>query len=205
MLNFLLGWRNKWRRLGAHLEQHGERAPATVVEISKWGSTHSSEGWSMDDEMLARMPGESLAPSNTAEYVIRKTRLRVRPADATEFEVECKMRYGDWGGSVPKAGDEIDVIFDPDDHQKVMVAPPTQEEEALRTAEALGKADIGVTIGGHGAKPGTGKAPSDEQMADYAQQMDTAQSMLEQAQKFMSGDAKPGDDPAKKPDEERDS
>jgi hypothetical protein len=202
MLNFLLGWRNKWRKLGAHLEQHGVRAPATVVEIAKWGADHESQGWSVDDEALSRMPGESLAPAKTRYYYVRKTRLRIRPADEPEFEMEGKVRFGDWGREVPTAGAEIEVIYDPNDHSKVMVAPPTAEEEAIRTAEALGKADIGITLGGGGGKPAPPKPVSDEQIASEQEAMDQAQSMLEQAQQFMPGLGQGGDKKSEKKDEE---
>jgi hypothetical protein len=100
--------------------------------------------------------------------------------------MQGKIRFGDWGRYVPKVDEEIEVIYDPNDHSKVMVAPPTAEEEAIRTSEALSKAKIGLTLGGGGAKPAQGTKPtSDEQMADHQQQMDQAQSMLEQAQQFM--------------------
>ena len=196
MLNFLLGWRNKWRKLGAHLEEHGVRAPATVIDIAKWGSNHEAEGWSPDDELLARMPCDTLAPSNSGGYAVRKARLRIRPANEPEFEMEGKIRFGDWGRYVPKVGDEIEVVYDPSDHQKVMVAPPTEEEELIRRSEALSKAKIGMTLGGGGAKPaqGTTKPLSDEQLAGYQQQMDQAQSMLEQAQQFMPPEKSDKDD-----------
>jgi hypothetical protein len=202
MLDFILRWRSRWRKLAAHLEQHGVRARATVVDISKSGANHHYEGeWSPENELIRKMPGETLAPSNTGDWHVRKTRLRIRPADEPEFEMEGKLRYGDWGLDIPKVGDEISVVYDPDDHTKVMVAPPTAEEEALRTAEALGKAKIGFTVGGGGAKPGGGKPPTEEQLAGYEQQMDQAQSMLQQAQQFMSGEVKPGEMPKERDEE----
>lgn len=199
MLDFILRWRSRWRKLAAHLEQHGVRAPATVVEIAKWGTDHEYQGgeWDPEDEVIRKMPGETLAPSNTGNWYVRKTKLSVRPADQPEFEMEGKIRFGDWGLDIPKAGDEIDVVYDPNDHRKVMVAPPTAEEEALRTAEALGKAKIGFTVGGGGARPGGGQPPSEEQLAASQNQMDQAQAMLEQAQQFMSGGRKPDEDPEK--------
>lgn len=206
MLDSILRWRSKWRKLAAHLEKNGVRAPATVVDIASWGSDHESQSGEIDleDELIRKMPGETLAPSNTGAWYVRKTKLKIRPADEPEFEMEGKIRYGDFGLKVPKAGAEIDVVYDPNDHQKVMVAPPTAEEEALRTAEALGKAKIGFTVGGGGARPGGGQPPSDEQMAGYQQQMDQAQSMLQQAQQFMSPQAKPDEDPEKDKDSKSD-
>ena len=199
MLDSILRWRSKWRRLAAHLEKTGVRAPATVVDIASWGSDHeySSGEWDPEDEIVRQMPGEKLAPSHTGSWYVRRTKLKIRPADEPEFEMEGKIRYGDWGLDIPEAGAEITVVYDPNDHSKVMMAPPTDIEEAVRTAEALGDAKIGFTVGGGGAKPGTGQPPSEEQMAGYQQQMDQAQSMLEQAQQFMSGGREPDDDPEK--------
>jgi hypothetical protein len=199
MLDSILRWRSRWRRLAAHLEKNGVRAPATVVDIASWGSDHefSSGEIDLEDELIKKMPGETLAPSNTGAWYVRKTKLKIRPADEPEFEMEGKVRYGDHGLKVPKAGTEIEVIYDPNDHSKVMVAPLTDMQEAVRTAEALSKADIGFTVGGGGAKPGGGKPPSEEQLAASQNQMDQAQAMLEQAQQFMSGGRKPDDDPEK--------
>ena len=144
------------------------RASATVVDIASWGSDNESSQGEIDleDELIKKMPGEKLAPSNTGAWYVRKTKLRIRPADGPEFEVERKMRYGDWGLDVPKAGDEIAVVYDPDDHSKVMVAPPTDMEEAVRTANALSKADIGFSVGTGGASPAPAKPVSEEQVEE---------------------------------------
>jgi hypothetical protein len=193
---------NKWRKLGKHLDEHGSRAPATVVEIAKSGREVRSEGFGPLDSIrgLTGDKGTPLAP-NSDHYSVRRTRLRVRPADGPEFEVERDMRFGDYGRYVPKAGEEIEVVYDPDDHEKVMVAPPTAEEEQMRAAVALGKADIGFTVGGSGQ--GTGQPPSDAQLAQQQQAMDQTQSMLEMAQQFMSGQTKPGEVPSEDDDEEK--
>jgi hypothetical protein len=200
MLDAILRWRSKWRRLAAHLEKNGVRAPATVVEIASWGSDNTSSRGEIDleDELENRMPGNTLAPANTSEWYVRKTKLKIRPEGEPEFEMEGKIRYGDWGLDVPKAGDEIDVIYDPNDHSKVMRAPLTDMEEAQRISNALGDAKIGIQVGGGGAKVGGAKPPSEEQLAASQNQMDQAQSMLEQAQQFMPGLGKPGEDSEKK-------
>src|SRR4051794_5793077 len=206
MLDSILRWRSKWRRLAAHLEKNGVRAPATVVDIASWGSDHEYSGGEIDleDELIRQMPGEKLAPSNTGSWYVRKTKLKIRPADEPEFEMEGKVRYGDWGLDLPKAGAEINVIYDPNDHNKVMRAPLTDMEEAVRTSEALGNAKIGFTVGGGGGKQGSGQPPSDEQLAGSQQQMDQAQGMLQQAQQFMSGEVKAGEDPTRKKKSEDD-
>jgi hypothetical protein len=187
----------KWRKLYKHLGQHGVRAPATVVDIAKHGVTHRAEGWNPLDELADATVGQ--AP-NSAAYEVRKTRLRIRPSDEPEFEVEGKMRWGDYGTYVPKAGEEIEVIYDPNDHEKVVLAPPTAEQEALRTAEALSKAKVGFQIGGGGAKAGgSGKPPTEEQVTQQAQAMDQAQGMMQLAQQYMSGELKPGQVPGSPP------
>ncbi len=194
----------RWRKLAKHLEEHGRRAPATVVEIAKHGVEHRSEGIGMPDavaDVVSGSAGDSLVPRNSGGYAVRSAKIRIEPADGPAIEVERKMRFGDWGRYVPKAGEKIEVVYDPGDPEKVLVAPPTSEEEQARTIAALSKADIGFTVGGGGAK-GTGEPVSEEQMAQHQESMDQAQQMLEQAQQFMSG-GKPGQTPPKKKDEKR--
>jgi hypothetical protein len=193
---------NKWRKLAKHLEQRGTRAPATVVDIASSGHEVRSEGFGPLDairELSRDKSGSTLAPSSS-RYSVRRARLRIRPADGQEFEVERDMRFGDYGRYVPKAGEEIEVVYDPDDHEKVMVAAPTAEEEQMRAAIALGKADIGFTVGGGGQ--GTGEPPSEEKLAEQQKSMNQAQSMLEMAQQFMSGGTKPGEMPAEEAGED---
>ena len=191
----------KWRKLYKHLGQHGVRAPATVVDIAKHGVNHHSEGWDplemLADEAFGRAP-------NSAEYAVRRTQLRVRPTNEPEFEVEGKMRWGDYGTYVPKAGDEIEVLYDPNDHEKIVLAPPTAEQEAIRTAEALSKAKIGFQVGGGGAKAGSAKPPTEEELEQRVQSMDQsmdqAQGMMKMAEQFMSGQVSPGQMPGSQPD-----
>jgi putative oligomerization/nucleic acid binding protein len=170
----------KQRRKRKHLERNGKRAPATVVEIAALG--WETEGGEIGD-IVGDIEDMGVGPgSGTPEReIIRKTKLRVRPADEPEFELEQRIRYGAYGREVPKAGDEIEVLYDPEDHEKVMVAPPTAEEEALRTAEALSKAKIGFTVGGHGGRPRPASAEDLDQATERNEQaMDQAQAMLQQ-------------------------
>lgn len=192
---------SKWRKLAKHLEQHGRRAPATVVEIAKHGSEVRSEGIGIS-HLMPGSAGDSLLPRNSGGYMVRRAKLAVRPANEPGFEVERKIRFGDWGRYVPKSGEEIEVVYDPNDHEKLLVAPPTAEEEQARTIAALSKADIGFTVGGGGGAKGSGEPVSDEQMAQHQQSMDQAQQMLDQAQQFMSGGL-PGQSPPEKKDEKR--
>lgn len=193
----------RWRKMAKHLEKHGRRVPATVVEIAKHGYQTSAEGYGPEDligDLAGSSAGDSLAPRKSGGYAVRKAKIRIEPPDGEPIEVERKMRFGDWGRYVPKAGERIEVVYDPDDPEKVMVAPPTPEEEQARTMEALSKADVGMTLGAGGMK-GSGQPVSDEQMAQHQQAMDQAQQMLEQAQQFMSGGGQPGASPPAKSEE----
>jgi hypothetical protein len=169
----------KKQRMINRLEREGVRAPATVVEIAKSGTETRSEGFNPIGEKLG-------LDSKTGYYATRKATLRVSPQGEPEFEAQDRFRFAEYGRTVPKAGDRIDVLYDPDDHAQVCVAPPTAEEEALRTAEALSKAKIGFTVGGQGAPPRPASAEDrDQAMEQNEQAMDQAQAMLEQAQQFM--------------------
>jgi hypothetical protein len=164
----------KQKRKRRDLEQNGRRAPATVVEIAATGWETSEEGFNV--------PGLS---SGIGREIVRKTTLRVRPAGEPEFEIEQRVRYGAYGGTVPKAGDEIEVLYDPEDHERMIVAPPTAEQEAIRTAEALSKAKIGFTVGGDPKPAGAGDL--DQAMKQNQQAMDQAQAMLQQYNAMTGG------------------
>jgi hypothetical protein len=48
-----------------------------------------------------------------------KTKLRVEPADEPQFEVEERFRYPQL--SIPAVGSRLGVIYDPSDHDKIMI------------------------------------------------------------------------------------
>jgi hypothetical protein len=85
------------------LEENGRRANATVLEIASRGMTITH--------------GNDAIVSNTK--VVLKTRLRVEPDGEPAFEVEEKFRYSQF--AIPSAGTVLPVIFDPDDHDKIML------------------------------------------------------------------------------------
>ena len=193
---------DRWRKMAKHLEQHGRRVPATVLEVSEAGIETRSEGIGLEN-LVPGSGGDTLVPRNSGGYMVRKAKIRIEPPDGPPVEVERKMRFGDWGRYVPKAGERIEVVYDPNDPEQVLVAPPTAEEEAIRTAEALGKADIGMTIGGGGNRPATPQPISDDAMAQHQQAMDQAQKMMEQAQQFMGGGQADQTPPAEGEDEKK--
>jgi hypothetical protein len=93
------------RRTERKLEDHGTHAPATVLAISDRGMSVSHNG------------GHLVADTE----VILKTHLRVEPAGEPSFEVEKRFRYGQL--AIPSAGSQVAVIFDPEDHDELMLDP----------------------------------------------------------------------------------
>jgi hypothetical protein len=97
----MLGKRSK--RSQNKLEESGTKATATIVEIAEKGIATSS--------------GQEGIVANT--QVVRKTRLRVTPENEPEFEVTQRFRFPQ--DAVPSAGRVISVIYDPADHDKIML------------------------------------------------------------------------------------
>src|SRR3954447_3863473 len=93
------------RRTQRKLEEHGTHAPATVLAISDRGMTVSHNG------------GHLVADTE----VILKTHLRVEPAGEPSFEVKKRLRYDQL--AMPSAGSQVAVIFDPQDHDELMLDP----------------------------------------------------------------------------------
>jgi hypothetical protein len=89
------------RRARKKLEEHGRRAPAVVVEIADSGMSISS--------------GQLVSGTE----LVLKTKLRVQPSDEPEFEVEQRFRYPQL--SIPSVGTRLGVIYDPSDHDKIMI------------------------------------------------------------------------------------
>jgi hypothetical protein len=168
----------KKQRMINRLERVGVRAPATVVEIAKSGYEVRSEGFNPIGEKLG-------LDSKTGYYATRKATLRVSPQGEPEFEAQGKFRFAEYGRTIPKAGDRIDVLYDPADHEQVCIAPPTAEEEQARAAAALSEAKVGFGVDLRG---GGTKQDKDEALKQNEEAMEQAQAMLEQAQKFMGGD-----------------
>ena len=108
------------RRLRKHLERHGRRARATVLEISNrgWNEFRDERGWD----------AESHSADPMRSWCRRETRIRVAPEGAPELELEAKLTFRLL--TLPEAGAEIDVIYDPDDPGKVVVDEGRQLERA---------------------------------------------------------------------------
>ena len=90
-------------RTRKRLEENGRTANATVIEIASRGMTVTT--------------GNEQIVANTK--VVLKTKLRVEPDAEPAFEVEQRFRYSQF--AIPSVGSVIPVIYDPDDHDKIML------------------------------------------------------------------------------------
>jgi Short C-terminal domain len=148
------------KRLKKQLEESGKRANATVIEIAEKGMavTRGAEGVIGNTELAL------------------KTHLRVQPDDEPEFEVKKRFSYPQL--AVPSAGQTVPVIYDPSDHDKIIVdhSPAAQQSAAFQAAgidagqigqlmeqaqqlrAQAGQAQAGAP--GMGQMPGTSPAPA---------------------------------------------
>jgi hypothetical protein len=103
------------RRTRKRLEEAGKPAMATVLEIAENG--------------ISVTTGPEGVVASTA--LALKTTLKVQPTDEPEFEVKTTFRYPQL--SVPSAGQQLAVIYDPEDHDKIMLddSPEAQSNAAL--------------------------------------------------------------------------
>jgi hypothetical protein len=91
------------KRAQKKLEENGTKAQAIVLEIA--------------DKGIAVTSGQETIVSNTE--VARKVRLKVTPDNEPEFEVSQRFRFPQ--DEVPSAGQTIAVIYDPSDHDRIML------------------------------------------------------------------------------------
>lgn len=102
------------KRLRKRLEENGVRAQARVIEVAEKG-------------MAVTNGAESVVANTTLAL---KCRLEITPPDGTPaFQVHERFRFSQF--AVPSAGQTIPVIFDPADHEKVML---DEDPEAARNA-----------------------------------------------------------------------
>jgi len=106
------------KRLVKHLEENGKRANATVMEVAEKG--------------MAVTSGAEGVVANTT--IALKARLKVQPDDEPEFEVTQRFRFPQL--AIPSAGMVIPVIYDPSDHDKLILdeSPEAQQQTALASA-----------------------------------------------------------------------
>ncbi len=90
-------------RTEQRLRESGTRAPAVVTAIADGG--------------VAITSGAEGIVGNTT--VMRRTALRVEPVGEPAFAVEQHFRFSQFG--VPYVGAHLAVIFDPEDHDTIMI------------------------------------------------------------------------------------
>jgi hypothetical protein len=117
------------KRLLKQLEESGKRANATVVEIAEKGMavTRGAEGVVGNTELAL------------------KAHLRVQPDDEPEFEVKKRFSFPQL--AVPAAGQTIPVLYDPDDHDKIIVDySPEAQQGAAFSAAGIDPAEVGQLV-----------------------------------------------------------
>jgi hypothetical protein len=91
------------KRKQRKLEEDGTKAQATILEIA--------------DKGLAITSGQEAIVSDTE--IARKVHLKVTPDSEPEFEVTQRFRFPQL--EVPRVGDLLGVIYDPSDHDKIIL------------------------------------------------------------------------------------
>src|SRR3954453_3796853 len=150
------------KKLKKQLGESGKRANATIVEIAEKG--------------MAVTRGADNVVGNTE--IALKTHLRVQPDDEPEFEV--KKRFSFPRLAVPSAGQTVPVLYDPNDHDKIIVDySPEAQQAAAFSAAGVDPSQIGQLMeqaqqmraqaagmqGGMGQVPGmTPPAPAQPQV-----------------------------------------
>jgi hypothetical protein len=160
------------KRLKKQLGENGKRANATVVEIAEKGMavTRGAEGVVANTELAL------------------KAHLRVTPDDEPEFEVTKRFSFPQM--AVPSAGQTIPVLYDPQDHDKIMVdyTPEAQQGAALSAAgidpNAIGQlmdqaqqmraqaAQMQAGMPGMGQMPGIAPPAQPQSQADPVEQLE---------------------------------
>jgi len=139
------------------LEREGTRAYATVLEIAERGMSITS--------------GNNVAGAEASV----KTRLEVHPPDGMpSFEVRESFRYSQF--SIPSVGDRLTVIYDPDDHDRIMLdesspivpgravagnipGPGHPQLGQLQPGQVVGGLDLGALIAQVSAAKAAGEGP----------------------------------------------
>jgi hypothetical protein len=157
------------KKLKKELEASGKRANATIVEIAEKGMavTRGAEGVIGNTELAL------------------KTHLRVQPDDEPEFEVKKRFSFPQL--AVPSAGQTVPVLYDPADHDKIIVdysqeaqqgaafqaagIDPSQIGQLMEQAQQL-RGAAGQVPGGMGQVPGMTPAAPAQPQADPVTQLE---------------------------------
>ncbi len=150
------------KKLKKELEESGKRANATVVEIAEKGMavTRGAEGVIGNTELAL------------------KTHLRVQPDDEPEFEVKKRISFPQL--AVPSAGQTVPVIYDPNDHDKIIVDySPEAQQSAAFTAAGIDPNQISQLMqqaqqmqGGMGQMPGAAAPAPAQPQSNSVEQLE---------------------------------
>ena len=150
------------KRMMKQLEENGKRANATVVEIAEKGMavTRGAEGVIGNTELAL------------------KTHLRVQPDDEPEFEVKKRFSFPQL--AVPSAGQTVPVLYDPNDHDKIIVDySPEAQQNAAFTAAGIDPSQIGQMMqqaqqmqAGMGQMPGMAQPAPAQAQPDPVEQLE---------------------------------
>jgi hypothetical protein len=155
------------KKLKKELQESGTRANATIIEIAEKGMavTRGAEGVVANTELAL------------------KTHLRVQPENEPEFEVKKRFSFPQM--AVPAAGQTVPVLYDPQDHDKIIVDySPEAQQTAAFSAAGIDPGQIGQLMaqaqqmqaqagqmqGGMGQVPGM--APAAPPQADPVAQLE---------------------------------
>ena len=117
------------KKLKKELEASGKRANATIIEIAEKG--------------MAVTRGAEGVVANTE--IALKTHLRVTPDDEPEFEVKKRFSFPQM--AVPGAGQTVPVLYDPNDHDKIIVDySPEAQQGAAFSAAGIDPSQIGALM-----------------------------------------------------------
>jgi len=155
------------KKLKKELQESGTRANATIIEIAEKG--------------MAVTRGAEGVVANTE--IALKTHLRVQPENEPEFEVKKRFSFPQM--AVPAAGQTVPVLYDPQDHDKIIVDySPEAQQSAAFSAAGIDAGQIGQLMqqaqqmqaqagqmqGGMGQVPGM--APAAQPQADPVAQLE---------------------------------
>jgi hypothetical protein len=162
------------KRLKKQLEEKGQRANATVLEVAEKGT--------------AVTIGADNVVANTE--LALKVKLKVQPENEPEFEVEERFRFPQM--AVPSAGSVVAVIYDPADHSKLMLddSPEAQQQATLSSAgldpnsiaQMMNQAQQWQAQAGQmqsGQMPGMAPAAPAQQQADPVEQLEKLAALKE--------------------------
>jgi hypothetical protein len=167
------------KKLKKELQESGTRANAKIIEIAERG--------------MAVTRGAEGVVANTE--IALKTHLRVQPENEPEFEVKKRFSYPQM--AVPAAGQTVPVLYDPQDHDKIIVDYSSEaQQNAAFTSAGIDPNQIGQLMQqaqqmrdqqGMGQVPGMGRVPGMTPPAQAQPQVDSVAQLEKLAKLKESG------------------